>query len=333
MSKNHYKVLLAGIFLCILMFTLFWWNERKKASNLPAQSPYRIEVIFKSYNHPPTFWSNVGDGILAAEAEFGVRCNISAPYYESDIETQIALVQKAIDKKPDAIILAAADYERLAPICQKATDANILLVTVDSDVDCAERTTFVGTDNIEIGRKLALLLNEQIGDEAAFGVISHVEGTATATDRLEGLMEKTLNAKQRMVGFTYCNGSESLAKEQTIQMLQAHPEIKCMVGLNESSALGIATALEELGLSGKIPLVVCDSSEKQIQFLENGTIKACVVQNPFSMGYLSIANTIKLLNKQSVAPIIYTDSVIVRKEDLNNAKYQQLIIPFIPSDN
>ncbi|BDF72486.1 hypothetical protein CE91St41_34680 [Oscillospiraceae bacterium] len=330
MSKIHYRVLLAAILLCILTFMLFWWNERRKADAVPDHAPYRIEVIFKSYNHPPTFWTLVGDGVLAAQDEFGVTCNITAPYYESDVETQIKLVEFAIARKPDAIILAAADYEQLVPVCEKAVAEGILLLTVDSDVDCPGRAAFVGTDNVEIGQKLAGLLEEQIGTEAPFGVMSHVEGTATATDRLAGLLGAATDAQARMVGFDYCEGSEELAKERTIQMLTEHPEIRCMVGLNESSALGVANALQELGLAGQVGLVVCDSSEKQVQFLENGTIQACVVQNPFSMGYLSVTGVLRALARQSVEPVTYTESVVVRKENLNTASYQQLIIPLSP---
>lgn len=330
MSKTHYRLLVTGILLCILAFTVFWWNERRKASAVPSQSPYKIEVLFKSYNRPPTFWTLVGDGIIAAQKEFGVECNITAPFYESDIDTQIGLMELAIGRKPNAIILAASDYEKLVPVCEKAVAAGILLITVDSDVDFDGRAAFIGTDNVEIGRKLALLMSEQIGDEAPFGVMSHVQGTTTATDRLAGLIEDTPNAQERMIGFDYCEGSEDLSKERTIKMLKENPEIQCIVGLNESSALGVANALQELGLAGKVKLVVCDSSEKQVQFLENETIQACVVQNPFSMGYLSVVNTLKLLDKQSVSPKIYTESVIVRKENLNTASFQQLIIPFSP---
>ncbi|MDD4850152.1 MAG: substrate-binding domain-containing protein [Gemmiger sp.] len=332
MSKNHYRLLLAGIFLCIAAFTAFWWNEWHKSSATTDQHPYHIEVVFKSYNRPPAFWSNVGDGIMAAEKEFGVTCHITAPYTEGDIDTQINLMEQAIAARPNAIILAAADYERLVPVCEKAVAAGILLLTVDSDVNTSARQSFVGTDNVELGRKLGELLAEQTQNKAAFGVISHVEGTATATatDRLAGLLEATPDGDARMEGFAYCNGSEELAKAQTMELLKDHPDIRCMVGLNESSALGIANALKELELSGQISLVVCDSSEKQIQFLENGTIQACVVQNPFSMGYLSVANAVKLLNRQNVEPITYTDSVIVRKKNLNTAEFQQLIIPFTP---
>ncbi len=328
MRKLHYFVLLGCISLCVLLFSAFWWNESNKSNTSPSRQPYQIQVILKAYHQPPTFWRVVSQGIDAAETEFGVNCEINAPDSESDLERQIELVREAIAKKPDAIILAACDYEKMTPVCKEATDAGILLVTLDSDVNFDGRRAFVGTDNYEMGKKLAGLLQEEAGSENAFGVISHVEGTSTAAQRLDGLLDNTPNASSRMAALSYCNGFEVYAKQLTIRMLQEHPEIKCMVGLNESSALGIAAALNELGLADQIPLVVCDSSEKQIQFLENGTIRACVVQNPFSMGYLSVANTVKLLNRQSVDAITYTDSVVVHRDYLMNAEIQQLIIPF-----
>lgn len=329
MSKNHYRLLLAGIVICITAFCLFWAIERRKASTATAPArDYQIQVIFKAYKNPPAFWREVGKGITAAQEEFGVHCEITAPDVESDIDQQIALVREAIAKKPDALILAATDYEKLVPVCKEATDAGILLVTVDSDVNLPQRAAFVSTDNYEMGRKLAGLLEEQCGTEASFGVIGHVESASTAVDRLAGLLDNTPSADTRMAGLAWCDGYVEYAKQLSLRMLDAHPEITCMVGLNESSALGIVAALQERELVGKVSLVVCDSSEEQIRSLENGTIQACVVQNPFSMGYFSVSNAIQLLNRQSVPPITYTDSVVVHKGNLRNPNVQQLIIPF-----
>lgn len=57
-----------------------------------------------------------------------------------------------------------------------------------------------------------------------------------------------------------------------------------MVGLNESSALGVANAIRDLGLEGKVGLIACDSSEKQIQFMEQGTIQASSSRTPSTWG-------------------------------------------------
>ena len=101
-----------------------------------------------------------------------------------------------------------------------------------------------------------------------------------------------------------------------------------MVGLNESSALGVANAIRDLGLEGEVGLIACDSSEKQIQFMEQGTIQAFVIQNPFNMGYLSVSNTVSILQGRTVPEVVNTDSVIIKKEDLYKKENQKLMFPF-----
>lgn len=247
---------------------------------------------------------------------------------EKDVDRQIELVREAIAKHPDAIILAASDYERMVPVCKEVTDAGILLVTVDSDVNYDGRRCFVGTDNVAMGRKLAELVDEAVPPEQKIGVMGHVEGARTAVERRDGLVDNVAGGMERVAALDYCDGSEIVSRQRTKEMLIAHPEICCMVGLNESSALGVANAIRDLGLEGKVGLIACDSSEKQIQFMEQGTIQAFVIQNPFNMGYLSVSNTVSILQGRTVPEVVNTDSVIIKKEDLYKKENQKLMFPF-----
>lgn len=52
-----------------------------------------------------------------------------APPSEKKVDEQMELVEKAIHEKPDVIVLAAADYQRLAPLARKAKENGILLLT------------------------------------------------------------------------------------------------------------------------------------------------------------------------------------------------------------
>jgi ribose transport system substrate-binding protein len=52
-----------------------------------------------------------------------------APASEKKVDEQMELVEKAIHEKPDAIVLAAADYQRLASLARKAKENGILLLT------------------------------------------------------------------------------------------------------------------------------------------------------------------------------------------------------------
>jgi len=334
MGKRQFLLVLSALVACFLVLSLFFFYEsRTIAPEDPSPADrYRIQVVLKARANPPDFWRIVEMGVDVAAEEFGVYCEVSGPEQEIDVDTQIELVRAAIAKKPDALILAAGDYERLAPICEEAAKAGILIVVVDSDVDSDQKRALVATDNYELGSKLAQLVDELIGPEDAFGVVSHVKNVTTAIEREQGLLENVQNASRRLVGIAYCDSSIQTAKEQTIAMLRENPQIRCMVGLNESSALGIAYGIQELGLAGEVQIVACDSSQEQIQFMENGTIQACVVQNPFNMGYLSVQAAVDLLDGKKVEEYTNTGSVIVTKRDLYKKENQKLLFPFTDED-
>lgn len=329
MDKQHYIALLAAFLLCVTALLFFFISERKELPSAAQPSDlYDIQVILKAKANPPDFWRIVEQGIVVAAAEFGARCEVSGPKEEQDIDGQIALVEQAIAKNPDAIILAAADYERLVPVCEQAKKAGIRVVTVDSDVNFPDKKCFVGTDNYELGRKLAEQVDMLIGSDERFGVIGHMSTVTTGMERERGLLEHVYNAQERLAGIEYCESSEELARLRTIKMLEDYPEIKCMVGLNESSALGVARGVRELGLAGKVKIVACDSSQEQIELMEDGTIQAFVVQHPFNMGYMSVKTTVELLQGKAVEEIVSTESVVVTKDNMYQKENQKLLFPF-----
>ena len=259
MFKRRYFLLLAALFFCFGALLFFFVHEGRLL--LPEEEPaarYNIQVIFKALANPPDFWRVVEQGVQSAAAEYGVNCEVTAPPMEKDVDRQIELVREAIAKHPDAIILAASDYEQMVPVCKEVTDAGILLVTVDSDVNYDGRRCFVGTDNVAMGRKLAELVDEAVPSEQKIGVMGHVEGARTAVERRDGLIENVAGGADRVAALDYCDGSEIVSRQRTKEMLIAHPEIRCMVGLNESSALGVANAIRDLGLEGEVGLGKAD---------------------------------------------------------------------------
>ena len=329
MNKHHYMAIFITLVACFVTLVTFFNIESATIGNdeKPANQ-YKIKMILKAKANPPDFWRIVEQGALDAAKEYGTNCEVTGPTAEGDINRQIELMEEAIRQKPDAIILAVADYEKLAPVCKKAHDAGIMLVTVDSDVHFDKTQCFIGTDNIELGKKLADQVDLLTAPDEKFGVIGHVKTVTTAIERERGLTRNIKNCSERLAGLAYCNGSVQLARKQATEMIQANPDMKCMVGLNESSALGVAYALQDLGLGGKIKLVACDSSEEQIHFMEQGIIQALVIQNPFNMGYVSVKNTVELLQKKDVPRSFDTKSVVVTKKTLYTKENQKLLFPF-----
>nr|HPJ22157.1 substrate-binding domain-containing protein [Clostridia bacterium] len=92
-----------------------------------------IRVIVKKQNHD--FWAVVEQGALAAEREFGINVDYVGPASEEDITGQIRMVEAAIEDKADAIVLAAIDYNLLVPVAEKARDAGIPVIIIDSNIN------------------------------------------------------------------------------------------------------------------------------------------------------------------------------------------------------
>ena len=294
----------------------------------PKTPNYDIHIIVKSYQSAPDFWGVVEQGALVAAEELGVNVSITGPKSEADVDDQITLIREAIQQAPDAIIIAASDYHRIAPICVEIAEENIPLIVIDSDVDCNNRKAFIATDNVEIGEQLANLVDAEVGTNAPIGVIGHVKGTSTAVDRYQGLIDNLEGGEDRIVKLEYCDGDPSKAKEQAIAMINDYPEIKCIVGLNETSGLGVSRGLLATGRSGEIMQISCDSSREQIQYMETNTVQALVVQNPFNMGYISVNAAVSTLNGDKLESFIETGSVVIKREDMYKPENQKLLFPF-----
>ncbi len=82
--------------------------------------------------------------------------------------------------------------------------------------------------------------------------------------------------------------------------------------------------------AGRVKLIGFDSSIYEIQLLEEGTLKALVVQKPFNMGYLGVKTALQLVNRDNPEQRhTYTDSTVVTRENMYTPENQKLLFPFI----
>jgi len=292
----------------------------------------RIVVIYKSINTGYEFWDVVKDGIAVAANEFGVLVKVVGPSSKSeeDVEAQIKILEQTIAEKPDAIVIVATDYNKLVEPVERAKEEGIKIITMDSGINSDVSECFIATDNIEAGRKAADELVKLLDEDAVVAIIGHVQGTKTAIDREKGVREGLAKHNiKKIYGPYFSDGLSEKASRITKELIAAKPEIKGIVGLNEGSTVGVARALKEMGLSGRIKLVGFDNSFDEIKLIEEGVIQATVVQNPFNMGYRAIEMAVKSLKGEKIEKWINTGSVAVTKENMYSNENQRLLFPFI----
>src|SRR4029453_11770550 len=94
-------------------------------SKLQPKKPHFLFVP-KTTDAQVEFWEVMRQGVNMAAEEFGVEGEGAGMPSESDIDGQIALLEQAIIDKPQAIILAATDYNKVAPVAKRIVDAGII---------------------------------------------------------------------------------------------------------------------------------------------------------------------------------------------------------------
>jgi len=290
---------------------------------------YEITVVIKSMEPSMEFWQVLVDGVQVAAKEFDVDVTVTGPPNESEIDEQIRLIEEAIEARPDAIVMAATDYNRLVPIALAAKKKGISVITIDSGMNSDVADSFIATDNFEAGRKAGKAMADQLDANAKVAIISFVQGTATQIDREGGVLDSLMEAGITVVGTYYSDGVEEKAYQITSELSEKHHDLRGIIGLNETSTVGAGKAIRDLGLAGQIQLIGFDSSIDEVKLLEEGVMQATIVQKPFNMGYLGVKTAVEALRNEHIPDRIDTGSVMITKENMYVDENQKLLFPFV----
>jgi len=327
MSDNRYRlgmVIVAAFVAVALTAVVLLPRAFREVGN------EQVVVVLKTTGPHMEFWQIVRAGIQEAATEFGVQPTIVGPRWERDIDRQIEILANVIEQSPDAILLAASDFNRLVPLAEEAASRGITIVTLDSALNSDVPVSFVATDNVTAGEKAGTEIDRLVPRDRPIAIISHIREVATAIDRERGVRSALAARPPGLIlGTFYSENEPDRAYEMVRQLIEQYPDLGGVVTLNENSTVGAGRALRDSGLAGTIALVGFDNSREEIEFLEKGIVRALVVQKPFNMGYVGIRTVVEVLRGADVAPVIYTDSVLVRKEDIFTEENQKLLFPLV----
>lgn len=316
--KKRISILLMVVVVC----GLFYLSE-KSAGN----EEKHIVLIMKIIDSSNDFWTSISKGADMAAKEYGVKLTVFGPDSETQYEEQGRMIEEAIALKPDAIALSPASYTESIKYAKKIEEAGIELILLDSVMEEQMGSCVVATDNVDAGKKMGEYIAEHFNDDPCIGVVGHVKGASTAIEREEGLREGLGILEENIVDMVFCDSDYRKAYKVTKEMLEEHPEINVIAGLNEYSSVGAARAVLDLRLQDSIRMIGFDSSLKEVEYLESEVFEAIVVQKPLNMGYLVVENTVKILQKKDVPQYIDSGSVLITKETMYTPENQKLLFP------
>ncbi|MDO5111712.1 MAG: substrate-binding domain-containing protein [Clostridia bacterium] len=245
-------------------------------------------------------------GIRAAAAAQGL--NVIIEDADSDPDRQIAHMQSFIDQKVSAILLAAADYDKLAPSVEAAAEAGIPVIAYYQEVNTDKTTSFIHFDYAADGSKVAEWLidhiNTNMGGAAKIGIIDFASCTTICQRRLKALYEDVSAACPGVewVAKFDGNGRKPQSMDACEKIFSAAPDTQILIVVNEDAAEGAKIITEDLK---KDVIIVGNAySDDVFEALEanDPLYKAFSVDPYYDMGVAAIDAAAAVLEGGEVQP-------------------------------
>ena len=275
-------------------------------------------------------------GAKAAATEYNAELNILGPETEEDYETQNQMIADAVEAGTEAIVFSAIDFEKNAAAIDDAARAGVKIVAIDSSVDSELVSTYIGTDNCAAGQMAAQAALDRVDGPLKVGVVNYDVGTANGQERERGALDAFRDSGRAEITAVVNTLTEAAqARTDTVAMLGRSPDINVLLAFNEPTSVGAAQAVEDLGCAEDVFLVGFDSNVVTIDGLQEGTVDALVVQNPYAMGYLGVESACRLLTGQTndMEPTVDTSTKIVDRDNLFEIGSQKALFAFERGQN
>ena len=289
-----------------------------------AGKPY-IPLISKGFQHQ--FWQAVKQGAQQAAKDFNVNITFEGPESESMVDKQIEMLQAALDKKPNAIGLAALDSKAVIPLLERARALHIPVIGFDSGVDSDIPVTTAATNNVAAASLAADKMAALIGNAGEIAVIVHDQTSRTGIDRRDGFVNriKRTYPKITIVDVQYGGGDHLKSTDLAKAIMQAHPRLKGFFGANEGSAIGVLNAVIELKKQGKIVVIGYDSGQAQMDAVRSGVMAGAITQNPVGIGYKCVEAAVKALKGETLPKTIDTGFFWYDKTNIDSKQIAPLL--------
>ncbi|CAN7252302.1 sugar ABC transporter substrate-binding protein [Pararhizobium sp. LjRoot255] len=259
-------------------------------------------LITKTDTNP--FFVKMKEGAAAKAKELGVELKAYAGKVDGDSESQVAAIETCIADGAKGILLTASDTKGIVPAVQKARDAGVLVIALDTPLEPADSAdaTFA-TDNLLAGKLIGQWAAATLGDKAKDAKVAFLDLTPSqpSVDVLRdqgfmigfGIDPKDASKigdedDARIVGHDVTNGNEEGGRTAMENLLQKDPSINVVHTINEPAAAGAYEALKAVGKEKDVLIVSVDGGCPGVKNVIDGVIGATSQQYPLLMASLGI---------------------------------------------
>ena len=234
------------------------------------------------------YWSIAEAGIADADAKYGTDTQTVGPT-EINVDEMVKQIDAAVAAQVDGIMTMALDPTAMGPAIQRAVDAGIPVVCIDTDAPDSARSYYAGTSNYDAGYQAGQTMAEMTDGKAKVGILMGGINASNMVSRVEGFKAALEEYPEMEVIVTEDTNADLLIGTQKAQaMMQTYPEMTAIFGTSSTDAQAAGKVAEEMGIVDQYCIIGFDDMEDTLNYIREGIVDATTVQKPYQMGYLGV---------------------------------------------
>jgi ABC-type sugar transport system substrate-binding protein len=290
------------------------------APSYPGAKGKKATLILKDLTNP--VWIQAAEGAKAAAADFGMQIEVVAPIVSNNNDEQIQLVQQAIAKRRDIVILTPADSKGIVPAVTELNQAKIPVINLNTKINNesgrANSETFVVADNITCATLCANELARLAGQAGEAIILQGPSGGQVTIDLTKGAEDTFAKyPKIKIVDKKEAKFDRATGYKVTQDMLITYPNLKIIFSCNDEMALGAVKAVEEVGKLKNIVIGGIDGNKDAMASIKEGKLNVTVFKNFWLQAYTAVEAAAKFLDGQKLPALLPVDLGIVTKANVD----------------
>ncbi len=299
-----------------------------------ALGTLRFLFIVKTVNSD--YWQTCLAGGKHAAEQLGLQAlQFTGANSEANIQGQIALVEDALAKRPDFIVLAPTSSTALDSIIGKVSEAGVKVILVDSAANTDKYTTFLATDNhaggVLAAQTLVAAIKKKTGSASGeVGYSTFLSGVGSLSLRDKGFLEGLKAYPQiEVVAHKDAGGDQSTKPIGIVaDTLTRFPRLVGYFADSLITLQGAVTAFRENRVDAKkVSLVGFDPSPQLIRNLKQHIVDGIILQDPYQMGYGGVAYGVLAAAGLLTPKFINTGVTAATPDNVDSASIQGLLNP------
>ena len=262
-------------------------HKEPSAPVQPVTPAAEEEYVFIAVSVGNAYWIDARDGVEDAAKALGVKGTFTGPQ-GSDVKQQVDIMETAITRGAKGIIVVPAEPEGVVPSINRAIDAGIPVITVDTDSPNSKRYTFIGTGIYAAGLFGGDLLAQEISGRGEVALLM-IPGQWNLEERKRGYRDAVAKYPDiKIVAVGNDRAEEGQAAAEAKSILQAHPNLAGFGCVDAAGGAGAAVAVGDAGKGGTVKIIAMDRNDATLDLIKKGLIQASLAQRSYTMAYLAM---------------------------------------------